>query len=65
MSSPRFHSFLDRSVNRRRAIGTGLGAAAALGLRGRFAHAQGIDAETWSPDAIRAMAGTLEVSTLR
>jgi multiple sugar transport system substrate-binding protein len=63
MSSPRCHSFLDRSVNRRRAIGTGLGAAAALGLRGRFAHAQGIDAETWSPDAIRAMAGTLEVDT--
>lgn len=69
MSSSRFHSFFDRSLTRRTAVGAGLGAAAMIGTGRGIAFGQdassktGVDPTKWSPEEITKMAGTLEVDT--
>src|SRR4029453_3099138 len=66
MSSPHARVF-SRHLNRRQVLGLGAAAGLTAGLArtGVFAQSEntGVDPATWTPENIRAQAGTLQVNT--
>jgi multiple sugar transport system substrate-binding protein len=68
MTTPRDRDLLSLPLNRRQVLGLGAAAgltAAGLARAGAFAQTEntGVDPATWTPENIRAQAGTLEVNT--